>query len=178
MSKPCTKLLLTGLFVLGVPTLSAALGEAKFGGLTARQAFPDEKVGALVEAATRGDLKQVDALLQGGANVNAAGAQGVSPLIWVLAARNKKGAEHLLKAGADPNQKTMEKNESAMSLAAGGNDPQILEMLLKHGGNPNLRGPNDDPLLHIAILGQRWENMRLLLKHGADINGYSTRYKS
>jgi len=175
MNKLCAKLLFTGLFVFGVTTMSAAFGEVKFGGLTARQAFPDEKVGALVEAASRGDLKQVDALLQAGANINAVGVQGISPLIWVLAAHNKQGVEHLLKAGADPNQNTMEKDESAMSLAAGGNDPEILEMLLKRGGNPNLTGPRDQAVLQIAALysERRRENVRLLLKYGADINGHT-----
>jgi ankyrin repeat protein len=139
--------------------------------MTAREAFPDPQAAALVEAAERGDLEQLDAAIRSGANVNAVGKQGVTPLIWVLGTRNKQATERLLQAGANPNHKGFGgADESAMSLAAGGNDPALLELLLKHRGDPNIIGPRNRPVLHIAALGDRRENMQVLLKYGADIN--------
>lgn len=177
MSTQNTKMFLTALVLIGVSFMSTACLEFKLGGMTTYEAFPDEKVARLVEAASRGNPEEVDASIRAGADVNAVGAHGVSPLIWVLATRNKIGAERLLKAGANPNyivpstEPTKKlANESAMSLAAGGNDLELLELLLKHGGDPNLRGPDDRPLLHIAVFQYRWDNLRLLLKYGADIN--------
>jgi ankyrin repeat protein len=59
-----------------------------------------------------------------------------------------------------------------MALAAGGDSPQILELLLKYKGDPNLIGPDNDPLLLIATGEFRRENVDLLLKYGADINSH------
>jgi hypothetical protein len=149
----------------------ACFSETRFGGLSVREAFSDPQVATLVEAAQRGDEEQVDASIRAGAEVNAVGAQGVTPLIWVLATRNKGAVERLLQAGADPNYKGFgNANESAVSLAAGGNNPALLELLLKNRGDPNIIGPDNRPALHIAALHGRWENMRLLLKYGGDIN--------
>ena len=59
-----------------------------------------------------------------------------------------------------------------MSLATGGDQPRMLELLLQNGGDPNLRGPSDDPLLTLAAFHQKDVQLRILLKHGADINGH------
>lgn len=154
---------------LMVLTMSTACRETKFGDVTASQAFSDSKVARLVDAGSRGDIAEMDALIEQGADVNMVGRDGVTPLIWVMAQRNREGAERLLKAGANPNAK-MIRHQSAMSLATGGNQPRMLELLLQHGGDPNLEGPDDDPLLNIAALKQKDEQLRILLKHGADIN--------
>src|SRR5712692_3229535 len=154
--------------------MSVSYAETRYGGLTVREAFRDERVAHMVEAASRGDLGAVDAQIRAGADVNYMGTDGISPLLWVLVegrhAHNLKGAEHLLKAGANPNYRDEKRKASAMALAAGGDSPQILELLLKYKGDPNLIGPRGEPLLHIAAGEFRKENIDLLLKHGADIN--------
>ncbi len=155
-----------------------AVAQPRYGGMTVRDAFPDERVARMVEAASRGDLAGVDTQLRAGANPNYVGADGTSPLLWVLVenrrARDLTGAEHLLKAGANPNYRDEKREASAMALAAGGDSPQILELLLKYKGDPNLIGPRGEPLLHIAAGEFRKENIDLLLKYGADINMHET----
>jgi ankyrin repeat protein len=139
--------------------------------MTAHEAFSDERVARMVNAAVQGELDEVDRQIKAGADVNAIGKDGVSPLLFVLINRQLKGAEHLLKAGANPNYKASLRNGSAMALAAGGNWPEALELLLKHGGDPNMRGlDNNDSLLIIAVMQFREQNIRILLDHGADVN--------
>jgi len=138
--------------------------------MTITQAFPDERVARMVAAASRGYLREVDAEIGGGADVNYVGTDGISPLLWVLGSRNLKGLEHLVKRGANPNYTDQRRMESAMSLTAGGNWLEALELLLKYGGDPNLPGPMQDPPLFIAAVQSRKENIDLLLKYGADIN--------
>ena len=145
--------------------------ETRVGNMTAHEAFSDERVARMVGAAVSGDRNEVDQQLKAGADVNAIGKDGISPLLFVLINRQLKGAELLLKAGANPNYKAALRNGSAMALAAGGDWPEALELLLKHGGDPNLRGlENNEPLLFIAVMQFREQNIRILLDHGADVN--------
>ncbi|MEO0249954.1 MAG: ankyrin repeat domain-containing protein [candidate division WOR-3 bacterium] len=160
------------LLLMFIPLLIAAFWEKKLGGLTAEQAFTDARVARLVKAASSGNFKEVDAQLRAGADVNAVGAQGVTPLIWVLTTHNLKAVEHLLKSGANPNYRDPERGVSAMYFASGGNNPKLLELLLKYGGDPNLRGENTETMLQVAASECRRENIDILLQHGADINGH------
>lgn len=156
--------------------MSASTGcaETRVGGMSARDAFGDPRVVRLVEAGDRGNLWAMDAAIRDGANVNAVGTDGISPLMWLLTNRRLKAAERLLDAGADPNYKEPKDNFSAMAVAAGGAYPEMLELLLKHGGDPNARGFRiDDPLLIIAVMQFRDANIDLLLKYGADVNAHS-----
>jgi len=148
----------------------AIQAETRFGGMTVRDAFTDQRVVRLIEAVGRGDTRDADTAIRDGADVNTVGKEGISPLLWVLGTHNLNGMEYLLKAGADPNYRETKNNYSAMFLAAGGNRPELLELLLKHRGNPNLLGPNDETMLQVAIGQLREQNIELLLKYGADIN--------
>lgn len=150
--------------------VNAGCLEARVGNMTATEAFSDERVARLVSAASSGDLVEVDKQIKAGADVNAIGKDGISPLMWVLTHRNLEGAERLLKAGANPNYIASLRNISAMAVTAGGNWPEALELLLKYGGDPNLRGYNNDPLLIIAVMQFREQNIRILLDHGGDVN--------
>lgn len=148
--------------------------ETRIGGMPVRQAFPDERVAKLVEATVRGDYAEADKQLKAGADVNYIGTDGLSPLLWVIyeghRAHNYRGTQYLLKAGANPNYRDAKQKRSAMYYAAGGDSPELLELLLKHKGDPNLLGAFNEPLLHAAVGEQRKENIELLLKYGADIN--------
>lgn len=168
------KLSITFLAILCTVTTPAASREERLGGLGLSEAFLDAQVAAMVAAARRRDFREVDALIAKGVDVNYRGAQGITPIAWVVAAGDVRAAAHLLDAKADPNVK-MPKNASAMSIAVELGTPAMLEQLLKKGGDPNLRGPDNDPLLSIAARKQRKDQIDVLLKYGADINGYNKR---
>src|SRR5438034_6026703 len=61
-----------------------------------------EREPALLEAARGGDAARVEALVRQGANVNAATAGGLTPLIVAAAGGRTGVARVLIEAGADP----------------------------------------------------------------------------
>lgn len=130
--------------------------------------FPDPKGAALAVAAARGDVAGIESFIRSGADPNAPGKNGVTALLWALGARSKPGVQALLRFGADPSRRA-DNGISAVTLAASLEDPELLGMVLKAGGDPNLR-EIDRPALLVAVQNMRWQNMRLLLDHGADIN--------
>ena len=155
--------------MLSLLPVSTGCTETTIGGMTVREAFPDERVAKLIEAVSDGDYAEADKQLKAGADVNMVGTDTISPLLWVITTRNLKGVEYLLKFGANPNYHAKRK-ASAMSFAAGGNMLELLELLLKYKGDPNLIGPGGDPILHFAVMQHRKENIKLLVQHSADVN--------
>jgi ankyrin repeat protein len=112
-------------------------------------------------------------------NLNEPSLSGFTVLSMAILASRKEMIPILLKYGADPNQTSNEKIESPMHYASV-RDPDILKVLLDHGGNPNLPmydddptpskwNPLDTPLSLAATKGLR-ENVELLLKAGGDVN--------
>ncbi|WP_406234290.1 ankyrin repeat domain-containing protein [Isoptericola jiangsuensis] len=103
---------------------------------------------------------------------------GIPLLAWPLRARNLDGLQALLDNGADPNArayKTVDGRRlgynNAMVYAAKMDDPRFLELLLKHGGDPNTRNSANETLLYQAfVAGNQWENVKLLVENGADVN--------
>ncbi len=149
----------------------------------ARNYFSDPKVAELAEAARKGDVERIDALVAEGVNVNARGhsqdapsMNGITPLIYSMVGESRKGFQRLLERGADPNLQT-DIGDSAMSFAAHRKESESLKLLLAHGGNPNLRSavvPHKDdwkptPIFD-AISGRNAENARILIKAGANLN--------
>lgn len=156
-----------------LPMTGAA--ETKIGGMTINQAFPDARVAKLIEAATQGKYAEADKQMKAGTDVNTIGTEGISPLLWTIfvwheQTRDLKSVEYLLNAGANPNYRDAKDKNSAMYFAAGTDSPALLELLLKHKGDPNLLGPFNEPLLHVAVGQRRKENIELLLKYGANVN--------
>ncbi len=143
--------------------------ELMLSGKTVTFYFDNEQVADLARAGAKGDLKMMERLAKEGADVNHAGFEGITPLMWILYAKNPSGMEKILELGAHPNQKA-KKNTSAVSLAAGADDPGYLELLLKHGGDPNLIGDQGKPALYIAAQQGRKKNIDLLLEYGGDID--------
>ena len=118
----------------------------------------------------------MDAKIKAGANVNYVGTDGITPLLWVIPmnhhAHDFSGVRRLLEAGADPNYEDPRTQASAVYLAAGGDIPSLLELVLKFRGNPNLVGPRNETPLMTAVMQFREENIDLLLKYGADVNAH------
>lgn len=148
--------------------LSAGCAEDKMDGKSVDQVFPDSKVVSLIEAADRGDAKAVKTLIESGADVNFRGYRSITPLSWMLVRRNVRGAELLLQHGANPNHRE-EGGFTPVWIAAGGQTAQMLELLLQHGGDPNVWVEHRSVLIS-AIESDRWDNVDILLTHGADIN--------
>jgi ankyrin repeat protein len=157
----------------------------------AASCFGDVKVAALAVAAARGDLRQIDDLIAHGVKPNARASNGMTPLMWALDAKNKAGFRRLLLRGAAPdyvlkgdlpNGFPEPRCLSPIACAAGDqSDSEWLEILLKHGANPNLVHPKvggEDTVdysagmtaIFFAIDSGRMKSVDLLIKAGADVN--------
>lgn len=148
------------------------------GGMSLGAAFPDAKTQQLIDAAMSKNEGRAKILVLQGANPNAVGTDGILPLVWVIAHDSAPWdrTRILLEIGADPNRKFTERpkpsEDSVMYLAAGSEKLELLEMLLKHGGDPNVSAKNGETaLMHAAQEGLD-SNIKLLLSHGADTNGH------
>lgn len=169
-------------------------------GVTVDQAYRDSTATALVRAAVKGKTSEVERLVKAGADPNYLEEGSVPMLIWTLCAQNKKGYEALLKMGADPNlggtgegfagtgfignaymrrsRSLIEKGWSATVLAAAIEDPFYLRLALQYGGDVNaIKGdsPSHRPLLQAAHEGL-FDNVKILLAAGADINTHDNQY--
>ncbi len=135
------------------------------------EAFPnDPRTAELAGAAAEGDAARVRALVGAGADPNAHGDRGVTPLQFAMLAQDLDGMRALLDAGADPNLPGLG-GATAMHMAAIADDPKYLRLLLDRGGDPNARhgATGAGPLAGAA--GPRTDaQFRMLLDAGADPN--------
>ena len=156
-----------------VAPTSAEPKEHEVGGKTAGDVFDAQIDADLARAACTGDLHVLTQALAAGANPNASGYEGVTPLIWTLNCENIDGMKALLDAGADPNVRFG--IDTPVTLAAGARNSKLLQVLLENGGNPSDYALNSPwSALKIALgLGidtQDYTNYWLLINAGADIN--------
>lgn len=79
-------------------------------------------------AAVRGDLSELDALIEGGAQINCIGEHGNSPLHEAALQGHKEIVKHLLHHGANPMLKN-ENGETAYDLAAGLEQHDVAHVL-------------------------------------------------
>lgn len=136
----------------------------------ASKVFADARVAALVDAAARGDEEGVRNLSKQGADLNAEGERGVTPLEWALLHKDRRAMETLLRAGADPARPGVG-GATVLHLAAMANDSSYLRLLLDHGADPNApHGVTQAPPLDAALMNPGEDAFDLLLAHHADPN--------
>lgn len=108
---------------------------------------------------------------------NAVGEQGVSLLLLAMGNHSKKAMRALLTHGADPNLITetsrAKRPTQPVAGAAKSDDVEILRLLLDRGGDPESHYGKQSALC-CAIDVQRYDNLRLLLDHGANVNALYT----
>lgn len=176
------KTFLAKLWLIWLAVLSGSCALAQFSALSHLQEmkaidyFPNPRDAALAHAAGHGDLKGMRKSLVGGANPNAVGKEGITPLFWTLAKRNIAGFKYLLENGADPNYRTgrsggSQREVSIMQISAIAENPDYLALALRHGGNPNqVHGREERTIIFDAIENGRVKNVKALIASGADLN--------
>ncbi|WP_115563380.1 ankyrin repeat domain-containing protein [Xanthomonas arboricola] len=144
--------------------------------------FTDPKALALALAAEQGDAEEVRRLMKvEGVNPDTIFSKDGHPLLfWPIFTHNPTGLKAMLDNGADPNVakpyppepgRNQTNVSNAMVWAAEQDDTLYLKLLLDHGGDPNARNANNESLLFHAFIKQnKWENVKLLVERGADIN--------
>jgi len=148
--------------------------------------FPDNpKAQQLALAAEHGRVGAIHRLMKDeGFNPDPVFGRDGTPLVaWPIITHNPEGLKAMLDNGADPNAatpypvetgRTPRNDDNAMVWAAKQEDPIYLKLLLDHGGDPNTRNANRESLLFQAYIWHgQWQNVQLLVEHGADVNAYA-----
>jgi ankyrin repeat protein len=127
----------------------------------------------VADAAMKGDKAAVRALLQKGANVNAAQSDGATAVHWAVYRGDVEMLRMLTAAGADV--KTANRNGSTpLWLAATTGDAAILRALLDGGADANEALPLGRTPLMLASRTGAVEAMRVLIDRGANLNAKDT----
>lgn len=147
--------------------------------MNAEEFFSTPALLEFAEAAAKGKTRKLDQLLKQGVGLNARGKDDMTPLLWTMLKKNKAGFRYLLEHGADPNVQISagtNSGQSVMSFSALADDPEYLDLVLQHGGNPNLIDPKRGitPIFQ-SIHSYNVSNVRRLIAAGANLNFIGTR---
>jgi len=129
---------------------------------------PDAPV---ADAAMRGDAAAVRALIEAGADVNAALGDGMTALHWSAERGDGDIALLLLSAGAQVESTTRLGAYRPLHLAAKGGHTYVVRELLQAGAMPN-PGTTTGVVtpLHLAAASGSASSVAALLEHGADVD--------
>ena len=126
----------------------------------------------VADAAMRGDVAAVQALLADGADVNASQGDGMTALHWAAYNRDASLARILLEAEADVGAGTRIGRYTPLHLAAQVGAGDVVEMLLRARADPSARtdGAGAVTPLHFAAASGNVRAVEALLAAGVDVN--------
>lgn len=124
---------------------------------------------SVADAAMQRDNAEVRRLVQGGADVNAAQADGATALHWAAYHGDSALARLLFEAGADPSAANRN-GSTPLWLASSQGDATMIEILLDGGADANEQLPLGRRPLMLAARAGSVDAVRVLLDHGADPN--------
>ena len=127
-------------------------------------------LGTALHAASRMNrLNAVQSLLRHGADVNAPGLWGRTPLLFASYWGRLEVARWLIEHGADVNAKDKGDHETSLHIAAYHRYFETVRTLVKHNADVNARSKSGRTPLHSACFGGHVDIVRFLLKNGADL---------
>lgn len=157
---------------LGPPMWALAV-LVMLGGMTAW--VPPEA--PVADAARRGDVQTVQALLHEGADVNASHGDGMSALHWAAERGDGELVKMLLYAGAHVDAVTRIGQYTPLHLAARVGSVQTLALLLEAGSDLTARtSTGGASAIHLAAASGSAESVTVLLEAGADANAVEARW--
>jgi ankyrin repeat protein len=123
----------------------------------------------LMIAASKGYSSEIERLLGKGANMEAENDEGVTPLIFAVAAKQTKAVNLLIKYGANVNKITS-KYETSLLIAAKNQDSEIAEALIRAGADIDFNDRYDATPLHYASIYGDFQLVDMLLYYNASID--------
>lgn len=139
-----------------------------------------DKGSELIQACKKGDARRAEQLLHQGADANAIGIGGETPLGAALICLNKgrwkRHAEGcvriLLHANANPNQPY--RHTTPIHLAVGTGKVEIAELLIRNGADPNAETAGSLAPIWWTAYQNHAPMAEMLLRHGANPNARDT----
>lgn len=128
---------------------------------------PDSPV---ADAAQRGDLETVRALLRGGEDANAAQNDGMTALHWAAMRNEAEMARTLLYAGAAVHAATRLGGYTPLHLAARAGHAGVAGHLLEAGADPNRFTTTGATAMHLAAEADAGALLAALAGHGGDVD--------
>jgi uncharacterized protein len=129
---------------------------------------------SLLETAQAGDhVAAMRLATEKGADVNAAGADGATAIMYAAANGDLELVRTLIKAGANVKLANQFGTSAITEAAIIGSAP-IIDALLKAGADPNFKTPNGETPLMAAARTGKVDAAKALLNAGADINAKET----
>jgi ankyrin repeat protein len=136
--------------------------------LTGATGSPDAPV---AEAAMQGDAGAVRALIESGADVDAALGDGMTALHWSAERGDSEIAALLLNAGAEVESTTRLGGYRPLHLAAKRGHTPVVQALLEAGATPKAGTTTGDVTpLHLAAASGSASSVATLIKGGADVD--------
>jgi uncharacterized protein len=127
----------------------------------------------LSTAIQNGNKEAVRTLLKDPAEVNAAEADGTTPLHWAVRADDLETSTLLLKAGAKPGAANRY-GVTPLSLAAVNGNAALITLLLDAGADPNTTVTQGQTVLMVAARTGNADAVRALIDKGANVNARET----
>lgn len=125
----------------------------------------------VADAARRGDLAAVRALLAQGEDASAAHGDGMSALHWAAERGDAALIETLLEAGAAVNAGTRIGRHTPLHVASAAGQVEAVEMLLAAGADASAATSTGGVTpLHLAATSGRVDSITALLDHGATVD--------
>ncbi len=124
----------------------------------------------VADAAERGDLEAVRALLRQGADVNTAQSDGMTALHWAASNNDVAVARTLLYAGATVRARTRLGAYTPLHLASRGGHAEVVRLILEAGADPDAYTTTGVTAMHFAADADAGDVVDALAAHGGDVD--------